>query len=108
MIKKPAEAVCVLTPYRDALDEREPLSRQVNAHLRAMKYAGGEGDAAFVFVNGETVTVQTFRMSSRLRIIPHHEGVPRNFRSVDCTRVARALVTKVDSFVPALILREER
>jgi len=38
MLKKPAEAVCVLTAYRDRLDDNEPLSRQVNAHLAAMNF----------------------------------------------------------------------
>ena len=31
MLKKPAQAVCVLTAYRDRLNEEEPLSRRVNA-----------------------------------------------------------------------------
>ncbi len=69
MLKKPAEAVCVLTPYRDALDESESLSRQVNAHLKAMNYAGDEGHWALAFVNADAATVQIVRVAPGLRII---------------------------------------
>ncbi len=108
MIKKPTEAVCALNDYAWRLDEKEPLSRQVNAHLTAMKFALDEGRWALVFVNGDKVNVQTFR-KSRLNFVPRHEGVPKNFKPVDCTSVARALVTKVEYiFTPTLILGEER
>src|SRR5919106_2127139 len=36
LLKVPAERVCLLTPYRDRLDETEPLGDLVNAHLKAM------------------------------------------------------------------------
>jgi len=108
MLKKPAEAVCALNDYAGRLDEKEPLSRRVNAHLTAMKFALDEGRWALVFVDGDKVNVQTFR-KSRLNFVPRHEGVPRNFKPVDCTSVPRALVTKVEYiFAPTLILGEER
>lgn len=108
LLKKPAEAVCVLTPYRSRLDEREPLSRLVNAHLKAIKYFGDtEGAQAFVFVNGDTVTVQPVRAPG-VTIVAHHEGALRLVKPVQCTLVTRAVLTKVDSFVPSLILGEAR
>ena len=108
LLKRPAEAVCALNDYAGRLDEKQPLSRQVNAHLTAMKFAVDEGDWALVFVNGDRVDVQVFRRS-RIDFIPRHEGVPRNFKAVDCTSVPRALVTKVEYiFTPTLILGEER
>jgi|SRR5882757_3787607 len=107
MLKRPAQAVCALADYEARLEEKEPLSRQVNAHLTVMKFALDEGHWALVFVNGDKVDVQVFRRS-RLDFVRRHEGVPRNFKAVDCTSVTRALVTKVDPFVPALILGEER
>ena len=108
MLKKPAEGVCVLTPYRGRLDEDEPLSRQVNTHLTAINYFGDtDGAQAFVFVSGDTVTVQAVSTPG-VNIVAHHEGVPRTFKPVQCTTVARALLTKVDSFVASLLLGEER
>jgi len=108
MLKRPAEAVCALNDYAGRLDEKQALSRQVNAHLTAMKFALAEGHWALVFVNGDKVDVQTFR-KSKLNFVPRHEGVPRNFKPVDCTSVPRALVTKVEHiFTPTLILGEER
>ena len=108
MLKKPAEAVCALTDYEARLDEKESLSRQVNAYLTATKFTLDEGHWALVFVNGDKIDVQTFRRS-KLAFVARHEGVPRNFRPVDCTSVPRALVTKVKYiFAPALILGEER
>jgi hypothetical protein len=107
LLKRPAEAVCVLAAYRDRLDEGEPLSRQVNAHLTAMKFGLHKGGWALVFVDGDKVSVQTFKERDH-NMVTWHEGVPRNFKPVQCTSVARALVTKVDNFWPALIIGEER
>jgi hypothetical protein len=107
LLKRPAEAVCVLAAYRDRLDDGEPLSRQVNAHLTAMKFGLHEGGWALVFVDGDKVSVQTFKERDH-NMVTRHEGVPRNFKPVQCTSVARALVTKVDNFWPALIIGEER
>jgi hypothetical protein len=107
MLKRPAEAVCVLAAYRDRLDETEPFSRQVNAQLTAMNFTLHEGGWALAFVNGAKVDVQTFKQRHHY-MVTWHEGVPRNFKPVHCTSVARALVTKVDNFWPALIIGEER
>jgi len=107
MLKGPAEAVCVLTAYRDRLDETEPLSRQVNAYLTAMKFTLHEGGWALAFIDDDKVSVQTFKQRKHNMVI-WHEGVPRNFKPVDCTSVARALVTKVEFVGPALIFGEER
>ena len=107
-LKKPAEAICVLTPYRSRLDEREPLSQLVNTHLKGIKYFGDtESAQAFVFVNGDAVTVQPVRTPG-VTIVAHHEGALRLIKPVQCTAVARAVLTKVDSFVPALVLGEAK
>lgn len=108
LLRIPAEAICVLTPYRHRIDEAEALSRQVNAYLDAIEYFGlSDGAQAFVFVNGDKVIVQRVRAAS-VHIIPHHEGVLRIIKPVQCTTVARAVLMKVDPFVPSLILGEAR
>ncbi len=107
MLKKPAQAVCVLTAYRDRLNEEEPLSRRVNAHMTAKKFALHEGAWALAFVDSEKVSVQTFS-DRKYYMVTSHEGVPRNFKPVQCMSVARALVTKVENLWPALIFGEER
>lgn len=108
LLKRPAEAVCVLTPYVARLDETEPLSRQVNAHLAAIDYFGADDSAqAFVFVNGDTVTVQRVNATG-VDLGAWHEGVLRVIKPVQCTAVAQAVLMKVDPFVPTLILGEAR
>jgi hypothetical protein len=108
MLKRPADAVCVLTAYRDRLDEeKEPLGHQVNAHLAATNFTLHEGRWALAFVSNDKVSMQTFKERTHY-VVPRHEGVPRNFKPIDCTSVARALVTKVEFVGPALIFGEER
>jgi hypothetical protein len=107
LLKAPAESVCVLTAYRDRVDDAEPLSRLVNTHLTAKKFFLGEGGWALAFVNGDKVSVQTF-LQRKHYMVTWHEGARRILRPVQCTSVARAVVTKMDNFWPALIIGEER
>lgn len=107
LLKQPAHAVCVLTPYRDRLDENEPLSGQINSYLTTKNLTLYEGEWALVFVNGDNVSVQIFSRQQHY-MVSRHEGVPKNFKPVDCTSVGRALVTKVLNLWPALIIGEER
>jgi hypothetical protein len=108
LLRQPAEQVCLLTPYRDRLEEVEPLSHQVNPHLKAMNLTLQDGGFALVFVNGDKVSVQ--RLSEvRHDIVAWHEGAGRILKSLGCASVDRVLVTKViDPLWPRLVFGEER
>ena len=106
MLKRPAEAVCVLTAYRDRVDESEAFSRQVNAYLTAKKVSLGEGSWALAFVDGDKVSVQTFSGRTHY-MVTWHEGARRILKPVQCTSIARAVVAKLDNFWPALVIGEE-
>jgi hypothetical protein len=76
LLQEPAEQVCLLTPYRDRLDETEPLSHQVNPHLNAMNLMLHDNGFALVFINGDKVSVQILR-EVRHEIVRWHEGAGR-------------------------------
>ena len=95
LLKKPAGTVCVLYPYQTSLHEKGSLGRQINTHLEAVNYSADEGHWAFVFVDGDNVSVQRFRRSERLDIRSGHESLPLGFRPLNCTTVAQAGVAKV-------------
>lgn len=108
LLKEPGETVCLLVPYRDRLEETEPLSHQVNAHLKAMKLTLGDGGFALVLINGEKVSVQTLS-AARHHMTFWHEAAGRILRRLGCASVDRVLVARVvDPFRPALIFGEER
>jgi hypothetical protein len=108
LVREPAEQVCLLTPYRDRLEETEPLSRQVNPHLKAMNLMLQDGGFALVFVNGDEVSVQLLS-GARHDIVAWHEGAGRILKWLGCARVDRVLVTKViDPLWPRLVFGEER
>jgi len=108
MLKKPAEGVCALYPYQNAIDDKEPLARKVNARLAEMKYEGDEGHWAFVFIRGDNATVQRFSRGE-LDIASGHESLPRTFKAVDCAIVSRAIVIKYQVYGrPTLILGVDR
>ena len=107
LLKEPAEKVCFLTPYRDRLEETEPLSQQVNAHLKAVDLRLEDGGFALVFVSGDKVTVQ--RLSgTRHNIATWHEGAGRILKPLGCSDVDRILATKVHDLWPALVFGEKR
>jgi hypothetical protein len=108
MLKKPAEGVCVLYPYQNAIDEKEPLARKANARLAEMKYESDEGHWAFVFIRGDNATAQRFSRGE-LDIASGHESLPRTFKAVDCATVSRAIVIKYRVYGrPTLILGVDR
>jgi hypothetical protein len=106
LLKQPAEMVCVLPPYTDKVDAEQPHSEQINAYLKSVNYMATEG-WAMLFVNGDTVMLQTFG-AQPITATRWHEGRPKGFKPVQCASVARAIVIKVDSFAPSLMLGEER
>jgi hypothetical protein len=107
LLKQPAEKICFLSPYRDRLQESEPLSHQVNAHLKAMGLMLQDGGFALVSVNGDKVSVQ--RLSgARQYIVAWHEGAGRILKPLGCANADRVLVTKVHDLWPALVFGEER
>jgi hypothetical protein len=108
LLREPANQVCLLTPYRDRLEETEPLSRQVNPHLKAMNLMLQDGGFALVFVNGDKVSVQILS-GARHDIVAWHEGAGRILKWLGCASVDRVLVTKViDPLWPRLVFGEER
>ena len=78
----------MLTPYRDRLEETEPLSHQVNPHLKAMNLMLQDGGFALVFVNGDKVSVQLLS-GMRHDIVAWHEGAGKNSQ-VACCRALTA------------------
>lgn len=107
LLREPAEQVCLLVPYRDRLEQTEPLSQQVNAHLAAIDLVLEDNGFALVFINGDKVSVQSLGGPQR-DIINWHEGVGRIFKRLGCARVDRVLVTKVQDLWPKLVFGEER
>jgi hypothetical protein len=104
LLKEPAEKVCLLTPYRDRLEETEPLSQQVNAHLKAVDLYLDDNGFALVFVNGDGVRVQRVRKVSTWH--PWDQQVSRIFKPLGCSSVDRALVAR--SSTGYLIFGEQR
>lgn len=107
LLKQPAEKVCLLSPYRDRLEESEPLSHQVHAHLNAIGLMLQDGGFALVSVNGDKVSVQ--RLSgARQYIAAWHEGAGRILKPLGCASADRVLVTKMQDLWPVLVFGEER
>lgn len=104
LLKEPAEQVCLLTPYRDRLDETEPLSQWVNAHLTSIELTLQDGGFALVFVNGDKVSVQY--LSARSDLTNWHEAAGRISKRLNCANVDRVLVTRV--YDHWLVFGEER
>lgn len=108
LLKEPAEQVCLLTPYRDRLDETEPLSSQVNAHLKAIGLRLQDNGFALVAVNGDKASVQILSRSRRY-MAAWHEGAGRILKRLGCASPDRVLVTLVqDPLWPTLVFGEER
>lgn len=95
MLKKPAETVCILSPYQSSVRDTESVGWQINAHLRATSYVADEGHWALAFVKGDTVDVQKFRRSERLDMEAGDASLPLSFRPRNCVVVDRAGITKV-------------
>jgi hypothetical protein len=108
LLKEPAEKACFLTPYRDRLDEAEPLGDLVNKHLKAIGLRLEDNGFALVIVNGNKVTVQ--RLGGRkYYLAAWHEGAGRILKPLRCASADRVLVTKVvDPLWPTLVFGEER
>ena len=97
LLKEPAEKVCLLTPYRDRLDETEPLSQQVNDHLKAMNLSLQDNGFALVFVNGDKISVQRLT-GVRSSLTYWHEAVGRIFKRLGCANVDDVRVTRTYDF----------
>ena len=99
LLKSPAEKVCFLTPYQNRLAETEPLSRLVNAHLKAIDLYLDDNGFALVFVNRDKVRAQ--RIGKKPNPVstwhPWNQGVSRIFKPLGCATVERALVTRSPS-----------
>jgi hypothetical protein len=109
LLKEPAEKVCFLTPYRDRLEETEPLSNLVNAHLTAMGIRLQDNGFALVIVDGNKVTVQRLGGKRMYHLAAWHEGAGRILKPFRCASADRVLVTKVtDPLWPTLVFGEER
>jgi hypothetical protein len=107
MLNKPADAVCVVRPYLTEVYEDVPFRDLINAHLKATKYETNESEWAFVFVYGDSVTVQKFGgYDDRLGLANGHPIVPKTFKAVECTKIDRARIMKIPG--PAVILGEDR
>jgi hypothetical protein len=104
LLKEPAEQVCLLTPYRDRLDETERLSHRVNAHLKAIDLTLQDGGFALVVVNGDKISVQL--LSRRSDLTNWHEAAGRITKRLGCANVDRVLVTRV--YDHWLVFAEER
>lgn len=104
LLKEPAEKVCFLTPYHYRLAETEPLSEQVNAHLKAIDLYLDDNGFALVFVNGGKVSVQRVRKVSIWH--PWDQEASRIFKPLGCATVDRALVARSSSGY--LIFGEQR
>lgn len=108
LLKEPAEQVCFLGPYQNKLAETEPLSQQVNAHLKAIGFELLDNGFALVFVHGDKVSVQYLNVGPNNVSIwfPWHQDVSRIFKPLGCAGVERALVTKSDG--NSLLFGEQR
>ena len=104
LLKEPAEQVCLLTPYRDRLDETEPLSDRVNAQLKAIDLTLQDGGFALVFVNGDKISVQ--RLIGQHNLTNWHEAAGRVSKRLGCANVDRVLVIRV--YDGWLVFGEER
>lgn len=109
LLKAPAERACLLTPYRDRLDETEPLADLVNAHLKAMGLRLQDNGFALVVVNGNQVTVQHLGGKKPYYLAAWHEGAGRILKRLHCADADRVFVTKVtDPLWPTLVFGEKR
>jgi hypothetical protein len=90
------------------LEETEPLSDLVNAHLKAMGLRLEDNGFALVVVNGAKVAVQRLGRAKQ-HITAWHEGAGQILKPLRCARADRVLVTKVaDPLWPTLVFGEER
>lgn len=64
LLKMTADSVCVLSPYQDGISSKHAESEKINAHLRAMEYKGYEGQWGLVVVNGDAVSLSTFKRTA--------------------------------------------
>lgn len=107
VLNRPVDAVCVLVGYQPSVFDDVPYRDRMNAHLKATKYASDEKDWAFVFIHGETVTVQKFHGLARgLDLLTGHRNLPKTFKAVTCTTIDRARIMKIPG--PTVILGEDR
>ncbi|CAN5761302.1 hypothetical protein BH11PSE3_BH11PSE3_02000 [soil metagenome] len=107
LLKKPVDQICLLSPYRDRLDDAEPLSRLVNDRLKQISLELQDGAFGLVFVSGDEVEVQLLS-GARYNIVPWHESAGRILKPLGCARTERIFVTKVQDLWPALVFGEER
>ncbi|WP_422001847.1 hypothetical protein [Reyranella sp.] len=107
LLKRPAERVCQLRSYASRIDEKEPFSDRINAHLKAMGPYVPEGTHALIFVDDKKVRVQLFLLG-RHRIQSWHEGAGRIASPLHCADVDRVIVTRVHDLWPTLVFGVER
>jgi hypothetical protein len=95
LIKRPMDAVCVLYPYQPSLNEQDPLSLKINAHLSATHYSADEGHWALIIVEGDRVLVEKFKRSDELDIRSGSDSTPPGFKPGRCIPAAQAAFAKV-------------
>jgi hypothetical protein len=102
LIDKSFEAVCVLTPYQDKLNDDAPFRGRVNAHLSEIGYRGDEGDWAMVLVRRADVEVLHFRRSADLDILQMPKAksaqaanLPEHFQPMTCVDGKAAAFAKI-------------
>jgi hypothetical protein len=96
IVKEPANAVCVLTPYENVISEKNELARRANTHLMSSKYEADEGHWAIVVISDEAVRVHRFKRSRHLDLDLGYEGSPFGFKPARCASMGRGAILKFD------------
>ena len=110
LLKKPAEAVCVLDSHQGSLsDTKGPLAEKINAYLAKKHYVDDDLLWGFVFVEGNSVAVQVFETSERLGLCKGRPNLSKEMRAVECASAGDAVVTRVYRFGgPCLLFGQAR
>lgn len=101
LLKMTADSVCVLSPYQDGVSSSYVESKKINDHLRAMEYKGYEGQWGLVVVNGDAVSLSTFKRTSvdldTVALSIKADGLPPGpdgFLISDCAQFSEATLFK--------------
>lgn len=108
VLNKPVEVVCALRPFQTMLYSDGPFRDRVNFLLAKVNFGiVAENDWAFVFVLGDSVSVQKVNgYQDDLYLATGNAGLADTFKPIECTTIDRARIVKVSRSV--VCLGEER
>jgi len=97
---KPAESICSLQPYQDAVNYEHPERLRVNEYLRTIGYTPSEGIWVLIMVTETTIELLKFvrSKSADFASFPMRDSLspqpPDNFGATECVSYEQAALFK--------------